>query len=379
VRREPRKTVRFIAFCLAAAGFLPVRNVCAETPRLAEPALARQLAGRVTLAWHGQGIGPALARLAQVQQLPIWIDRRVDPHAAIELAVENVPLDEALDQLVASHDEPAWGWTTLGTVVYFGPRTAARDLATVTVITRQQLAKAPADVRTRWLAPSPWTIPRLSEPRALLRETLTPLGASIANEGDMPHDVWVARDLPEVAPVDRVVLLLAGFDLGAVPSADGQAWRLVPIKRPVRLSREYASNARTEEAVAARARDDSELEVQRGGRRLIVAGRWEDHELLRAAIRGEQAEPPRARRPRGGGEQRFTLRIENQPAGRVLEQLASQLQLTLVWEAGDAARDAAVSCDVHEADLDALLQAVTSSAGLGFVHEAETVTIRATR
>jgi hypothetical protein len=364
------------AALVAVLAFVGAPGAVAQAPRLAEPALARQLQQRVTLAWHGQELGPALERLAEVQKLPLWIDRRVDPHAAIELAVDDATLADALDRVAAAGAPEAWGWSTLGSVVYFGPRRSARELATLATLARRAIPKAPAAQRRQWLTAAAWEYPRLSEPRSLLRETLAPLGATVRNEDELPHDLWPARSLWAVAPIDRVVLLLAGFDLAGEPSPDGRQWRLAPIKRPVQITRDYPRNERSEAASAAIVEANPEVRIKKQGRRLEVAGRWEDHERMRTAIRGDAPAEPTPAAP-AGGERRFTLKIENKPVGRVLEQLAAQLQLTLVWMGEDLMHDALVSCDVREADLDGLLTAILAPAKLTFEREGQTVTIRA--
>lgn len=361
---------------VAALAIVGAPGAWAETPRLAEPELARQLQQRVTLSWHGQELGPALARLAEVQKLPLWIDRRIDPHAAIELAINDATLTEALDRIAAEGGAEPWGWSTLGGVVYFGPRASARDLATLAMLARRAIPKAPAAQRRKWLTAAPWEYPRLSEPRSLLRETLTSLDATVRNEGELPHDLWPARSLPAVAPIDRVVLLLAGFDLAGEPTPDGRQWRLAPIKRPVQFTRGYPRNERTEAASEGLVEVDAGVRVKKLARQLEIAGRWEDHESLRIALRGgAPAEPQPA--PPAGGERRFTLRLENKPVGRVLEQLAAQLQFELAWDGEPTMRDALVSCDVRQADLDALLEAILAPAKLTFERKDRTVTIRA--
>jgi hypothetical protein len=79
--------------------------------------------------------------------------------------------------------------------------------------------------------------------------------------------------------------------------------------------------------------------------------------------------------------QRFTLKIDNQPAGRVLDQLARQLQLEVEWDAAleqspALGREANVSCDVRDADLDELFAAVLTPAGLVFERDGKKVSIR---
>jgi hypothetical protein len=371
-------TAAAIASCLGAE-----RRADAQVPTLAEPALARQLQRRVTLTWRDQSIGQALANLGSSQGLPIWIDRRLDPSGKVNLAASDQLLSDVLTRLVTEHGGQAWGWTPWRSIVYFGPRQTADELATLSAIARDRLAKAPAEMRRRWLAPAAFSYPRLSQPRELLDELAASIGASLQHASAVPHDLWPAQSTPPLAAIDRVVLLLAGFELQGEISADGRQLRVAPIKRPLQMSREYALTARSEPAIMALEASDPRVDVRRRGRRALVAAPWEHHEQIRAAMRGQTLddEPPSARpRSNNAGEQRFTLTLENQPLKRVLEHLALQLQLTFLWDqrlrgGAEEYGEKLVSCDVAQADLDEVLRAILAPAELSFVRDGRTITI----
>jgi hypothetical protein len=188
-----------------------------------------------------------------------------------------------------------------------------------------------------------------------------------------------------MATLDRVVLLLAGFDLTCQISADGRQLQIVPIARPVQVTRQYAVSREHTAAFKSLLADDTAAVAAWRGQRVKVAGAVELHERIREAIQADRpaASLPRRSDPRKGAspERRFTLTIVNKPVGAVIDQLAQQLSLHVEWKtpvgAGKApAREAMVSCDVRQADLDGLLQAVLSPAGLSFEREGSTVTIR---
>jgi hypothetical protein len=359
----------------------------AAAPTLAEPALIRRLSQPVTLAWTDQQLAAGLARLGEVQNLPLWLDRRVDAGREIDLAINNRPLVEVLSHLANERGDPALptnvGWTALRSVVYVGPADAAREMATLSELARQAIAKAPADVRRRWLTPAPWEFPRLSEPRTLLDDAVAATGAKLRGGSELPHDLWPARSLPAVAPLDRVVLLLAGFDRQAEISADGESLRAVPIKRPVQLSRTLPIGQRVDAEIARLIESDGSARVERHGRQVTVFARWEQLEQLRGAPRGRASQTAgRDAAPAPGSEQRFTLRIANKPVGPVLAQLATQLQLTIAWDpaltaASPKIADTLISCEASNADLDSLLAAILEPAGLAFDRSGQSVTIRA--
>ena len=357
----------------------------AAPPKLANDALARQLQQRVTLAWDDQEVASALERLAEVQRIPLWIDRRLDPHARVSLAGSNLTISELMDRLAAS-DGRNWGWTSLRTVIYFGPRQTAGELATLSELARQAVANAPPTARRRWLTQSPWEFPRLSEPKALLATVITDSGSEMRDIAPIPHDLWPACSLPGIPPIDRAVLILASFDLQLSASRDARQVGGTPIERPLQLTAAYPASEELQAVIDALTEADSTIRSRRQGRRLSVSGRWEDHEQLRRALNPaatserttNDGAPPRA------GEQRYTLRIANKPVGAVLDQLSAQLQVAVVWDPALAAatpspRETLVSCEVREVDLDRLLKAVLTPAGLDFEREGATVTIRAAR
>jgi hypothetical protein len=289
-----------------------------------------------------------------------------------------------LDRL-ATDQRRDLGWTTLRTVAYVGPRQSAGELATLSELARQSLAKAPPEVRRKWLTPAAWTFPRLSQPQSLLEQTLDGVGAKQSG-AVLPHDLWPARSLPAIAPIDRVVLLLAGFDLALAASPDGRLVRAATLQRPVRLTRDYPASERLEAALADLAAADDAVSVRRQGRRVTVSARWEDHERLRSHGRSQTSrrEATADSPPRLADSQRFTLRVASKPVGPVLTQLAAQLQLTIVWEPALAASrpefaDALVSCNVRDVDLDGLLTAILEPAELTYDRNGQAITIRAAK
>jgi hypothetical protein len=230
-----------------------------------------------------------------------------------------------------------------------------------------------------------WRFPRLSEPRALLAELAQSVGAQLRGAERIPHDLWAERSLPPMSTLDRAVLLLAGFDLTCQVSPDGRQLRVVPISRPVHVTQTHTVPASRAAAVDAALADFTDAIITRNGQRLTLAASVEAHGRVRSAIRGgteamaKAATPPRPRSRRAV--QRYTVEINNQPVGKVIDQLASQLKLEVIWPAAPAdgssnPRDKRVSCKVNEALLDELLEAILTPADLTFERFRTKVTIR---
>src|SRR5690606_12368633 len=151
---------------------------------------------------------------------------------------------------------------------------------------------------------------------------------SLKNPEALSHDLWDAARLPPLPLVDRVVLLLLGYDKTCQISASGQSLEIVPIARPVLITAEYQPGRQMRELLAA-FHDGPVVVLNRQGNQVAITGRWEDQQRARQIIKGSQ--PNRetsAPRPGRTQEQRFSLKLENQPVGKVIEQLAGQLGLS---------------------------------------------------
>lgn len=382
LRMASRRLPRALSYWLFVAGLLVAHGALG-----AESKSLQQLAKPISITWQQVPLHTALQRLGDAQSLAIWCDRRIDPGALITLTAVDRPTAEVFASLGEQLGAAA---VPFAGVIYFGPPQTCEELATLAALARQPLAGVPSAVRARWLKLQPWTCDRLSEPRELLRQLASAAHANIRGEQLVPHDLWPARKLPAMAPLDCAVLLLAGFDLACEPSNDGEILEIKPIDRPVAIAQEYrvpsSQSAAFDAAVAAL----PEATSSGDGSRPTIVARVEDHQRLRAALSGRPtgavaaAAALRSSAPNvAGGEledRRFTLTIENKPLAAVLNQLAAQLDLQLEWDAAIPAtaadRNVLVSCKVAKADLDGLLEALLEPAGLTSERQQSRVLIR---
>ncbi|RIK86371.1 MAG: hypothetical protein DCC67_02815 [Planctomycetota bacterium] len=348
----------------------------------AEAALDGALQRTATVSWQNQELAAALARIAASGGVAVWLDRRVDPNAAVSLRADDQRLRDVLEQLAAQRQCGAQAYRGL---VYVGPPQTAEELLTLSELARQSLAPLPPALRAKWLAPQRRSLPRLAEPRRILSELSTPNGAAVRGGELVPHDLWPARQTPPMAAIDLVVLVLAGFDLTCELSPDGRELFVRPIRRPVQIVREYSVGEGQRRRIESLLEEMSVSEVARRRERWTIAARAEEHEQLAVALHPPRSAPggaPRSdRSPPRAGEQRFSLIVENQPAGKVLDQLASQLDLAIEWDPALAAdarggRDALVSCSVEQASLAELLEALLAPAGLVAERQGQRITVR---
>jgi hypothetical protein len=330
--------------------------------------LPSQLKRRLTAAWQGQELGTVLERIATSQDVDIWLDRRVDPQQQIDVRVSDAPLADALSQITAPH---MLGWSSLGGIIYVGPRESASELATLAELAKNSLSRVPAKNRERWLAAAPAEWPRLSEPREILTAWLENAGVRLANPDVLSHDLWNAKTLPPLSLVDKVVLLLVGFDQACEILPNGQSCLIVPIRRPVVITKSYETGRRTREFLAE-FKENPTVSINRKGNGVAVTGRWEDHEHVAAILKGTSRDNQPQRQPMVRDDQKvFSLRLTNQPVGKVIDQLANQLGLTVSWSRELLSRPldprtTLVSCDVSNGNLAQLLEGVLSPAGFEF-------------
>lgn len=265
---------------------------------------------------------PAVRRLMASSSVGLWIDRRVDPGERVTLSSKALPLGELLEAVA---QERGLGTAELGGLVYLGPKVYAEKLPALAADWR-----ASATARLKRRGSREW--PRLTTPGRLAGQIAADAGCQIENPEAIPHDLMTAGGFTEMVHGDQLTLLLLGFDLRWRPAeANDKALRVEPI-------------------------DYAKLKSTR---------------------------PPRARSSEGQGvatEQRFTLRVVEQPAGAVLRQLAEQLQLELEIESDAATLGAhRISFQVDQATLEELCGAIGAAAGVTINLEAERVLVRPVR
>ncbi len=317
--------------------------------------LVGKMGQRLTLHWSAVPLREAVDRLSQSQRLSIWLDRRLDTSLEITLSLQDVPVSEVLQQLAG---QASGDYVATGELVYLGPAANVRDLRTLMAIRRELVSQLPSKMKAALQSHTLVASPRLAEPREVIRLLAGRAGLSVVNGEAIPHDVWPARSLPPLPIADQLTLLLAGFDLTWEPDGAGQSIRIVAIEQPVAIRRVYPKRVLAKvphgvidnDAVAPGPKDDQ----------VAVTASAEVHSLLSKG----RARPPTANR-RGVERQVYSLRVEQQPVGSLLMQLAAQLGKSLEVDLQDKAHlDRRVSFEVRKANLDELLKAVGEPAGL---------------
>jgi hypothetical protein len=391
--RPPLRACRWQgAAILAGLWWMPAAAVAAPVPPAALPgavaraeprdpdspswltgaALERHLETPVgLLRWSSNPLRDALRSLSVTQRVAVFPDRRVDPDQLVDFASQGEPLADLIARLAA---ELGLGTCRIGPVIYLGPRPTAAVLPTVVEIHREQLQRtaAASDSRLRQARTMAW--PELSTPREQIAQLAQEAGLVVEDLDLIPHDLWPAVDLPPLGFIERMSLLLAGFE--KTFQFEGEARiRLVALPARAQLQRDHPMSARAAERIEALVRQEfPDADVVRRPAGLAVQGPIEVHRAIERWLRGQVAKPARA--PAVTTELRYTLEIKNQPVEAIARALAERLDLELRYAPQLQDRlQQRVSFRVDQVTRDQLLQALFAPAGLSFQIAGSTLTI----
>ncbi len=324
--------------------------------------------------WERVPLRDAVGRLNELFDEPIFVDRRVDPNQRISLNVEGALLPEVLERLSGS---ASLGVSELPRLHYLGPSESAGQLRTVATVRREEVGRLPAGGRAALERKQAVTWPRITEPQKLITALVERRGWRVAGVERIPHDLWPAGELPALGLSDQLTVLLIGFDLTFEAKPAEQTLEIVPL-RPVTLNRRYRLHGEFSNPDAL-LRQIPTAQARVEGQTISVDARLEDHEHLAEILRGRAAQArdgPARRNPK----QVYTLRVQEQPVGTVLNELSTRLGWSI--EINDEAIRAAglslekrVSFSVANSDEDALLDALLRPAGLDYRREGEKVLI----
>jgi len=335
------------------------------------PALRAQLEQQITYAGADVPLRDMLKSFSTSQQVAILLDRRIDPSEKLDVTLDGLSLRQALEQIAAGRDAAI---TVAGPVVYFGPASSARRLRTLISLREAEIARLPSAARRRFQQPRPWSWDDLATPRDLLTALAHEAGMQLIGLDQVPHDLWTGAELPPLSIAERFSLVAAQFDLTFQIGADGNEATLVPIPPDVAIERSYAAGKRAAERAQQWSRLCPDCRIKVQGDRIVVRGLLEDHERIAPPA---TAPPPR---PASAGEQRYTLTVQEQPIGRLIEALGRQLKLEIrldqpaITQAG-ISLDQRVSFKVNQATLDALLEAALKPAGLTHRKEGSAIVV----
>jgi len=328
---------------------------------------------QVSIAWSQRPLRDGLAGLGETVGVGIFLDRRIDPGQLLDLTIRDQPLEAALAEIAAAGQARV---ARLDRVAYVGPPATASKLATLAALRHDEASRLPAAAKARLLRASAWQWPALAQPRQLLSELAAEARVTVAGAEQIPHDLWPAVALPPLAWVDRLTLVLAGFDLTFELAADGASVQLVPIPAQVALTRSYSVRRSIEQAAARLRELVPGASIEPGPQGVVVTGSAEAHETIARTLAG--GEPAKRPAPAAAeSRKRYSLKVEkNASAGSVLRKVADELGKELRYdEAALPKLKQPVQLNLRDATLDELLRATVEPLGLRYRVTAEAIEV----
>jgi hypothetical protein len=367
------QSLSFFLMLIALLALPPCRGVLAADPVAWKTGAAfqRQLEEQFAIDWDERALSAGLDRLCEVSGVAIFLDRRIDPGQSITLTVKDQPLSSLLKQVA---EAAGGGVAFVGSVVYIGPPTAASQFGTLAAIRRQQAAQLPPDARQRVLKQKAWQWQELAGPRELLTELTAEAEVRVENAERVPHDLWPAVSLPPLAWTDRMTLLLVGFGLTFELQDGGSVARLTPLPTSIALERTYTPRGNPAELAKQLQTllPDVKIRTTNDGK-LTVVGSAEDHDHIERMLTGQGSRssqgPSQAARGKAakGRQNVYSLKVENEPAGRVVRKVAESLGKELRYDDNllNKLREP-ISLQIENASLEYLLESTLKPLGLTY-------------
>lgn len=348
----------FVLFALAFSLFPQAAQAQPASLRKGEDLRKAMEEESFAATWQGLAARDAMQRLTNERRIATWLDRRIDPDQLLEIVIPDDTLEVGCRRLAAKMEAAV---CRVDGVLYFGPADAVRRLPTIAALCRAEVEQKLADRRATLVAPRAMEWPELSEPRALVARLATEAGLEVRDlDKRVPYDLWPARRLPPLAWADRLTLVLAGFDL-TFAVTEGGAIEIVPFPAAPKIERTITPKGVAARVAAEIGEKYPDVEAQAVGAKLRLRGRYEDVEVAERLALGQRVKRTQVR-DQG---KVFTMKVDQQQAGRVLSYIAEQQRLTL--EISNDAQELLakpVTFSVENASLADLLSTTVRGTGL---------------
>jgi hypothetical protein len=314
----------------------------------------------VRLTWKGLELRSALSSHPAIRS-SVWLDRRIDPQQQVDFSAPEQPLGKSIGELATKINAQAA--TVSPALVVITPRGQSPRLMGALALTRQNVQKLKGKAKTDWNKSAPFKLALLDEPRLTAEQWAKGAGWTIANPNAIPHDLLPEFQGPSMSLAERLQILLFGFNLAYEFSPDDRTLQIVELPEDLRYKETYRPKGDVAKIANDLKKSFPDIEIARRDKALDITASAEDHWAIAPALlptdrpqTGVQVKP---------GEKRFTLQIENQPAGAIVRTIATELGLTLDAEADVmAALQQRVSVDAVQTTLDKLLEQALKPASL---------------
>lgn len=366
------------ANCARLCGHLPLVNFAillsltatstAQSPITA--VLEKKLASHTNLWWQDTPVRDAITRLAQANQVAIWLDRRIDPSFPLTATIRNQTLQEALHGTLTRHH---WGLSVLPSTLYVGPASSADKLATIYEIQKAKAQRVSTSHRRQLLTKRPIHWPAFQTPRNIALEIARSRNLKLQSIERIPHDLWPEQSLPATDAVEQLTLVLAGFDLTIDVQQNGEVKIIGSPPTPPRIRKRYQV---TRPKVAAMKLRFPQYDLADRGNTVTLTGRVEEHRELQHWIEhgDRRAAAPIESVPIS--RKRLSIAVREEQLVRVLNVLEQETGITIDWQADPALQQRRVSFEIQNATLQQFLERAFENLPIRFQVSNRTVTVK---
>lgn len=352
-----------LAITVALSLCFGVPRVTAANTWATGEALEQRLSQHINIVWSDTPLHQALENLARSQGVAIVLDRRVDGSRRIGLSINDLPLQTAIEDLARQVKLEV---VRIGPVMYLGPPEAASQLRVLTPLKQNFVRRLPSPAMRKFQHAQEMAWDDLAEPRAILEAMGSENDFSIDALDSVPHDLWPAAELPPMALVDRLTLIVGQFGLSFEITPDGKKVILTSIPKDIQKYKRPSSSVSNSRRPRQPARPSKNRPNAEDSPR---------------ATEPPATSPSESADPNDVGLVHIEhLAVQEKPLGPVLRQLADRLQLDLRIDekaiaAAGVSLDQRVSLTADDASVDEILEDLLQNTGLTFRRTQRTVEV----
>ncbi len=321
---------------------------------LADESTFTNLLRENTIAWSGQPLKAGLDKLATNFDVPIWLDRRVDPSMLVDVSVSASRYD-ILRQIA---DKARLQMVVIPGLVIMA-RSQDADRIASTVLLAREMAKTDV-MGKKLLVRRDFQWEEVSTPQEITRD-IAELWKVELEFGWIPHDLWAARQWHAMDAVTLLALLGTSFD--RMPQFRSGKLQWIELPDRIAISTSYRV---TKDVVAVKSQvmeQDKyakwELDAMKT---LILEATAKGHEVISLYQAKRSSQPPNASTT--AKQHRYSLKVRAQPVRRVIEQIANAEKWNLQWQAATERGEQLVSFDATDQTALELIQRACQQAGL---------------
>jgi len=351
---------------LVALLYIVTTSTVEAAPEKAQTAdsVRQELANLGEIAWQQMPLRDGLSTLSTVWNIPIFLDRRVDPDQRIDFSDQRQSREALLRSLA---EQLHLKVSVVDTVVYIGPPSAADTIASIAE-TRFDKANSwgkEAGRQLRKRSSLRWE--EATEPKAILQQFAADRKIMLEGLDQVPHDLWPSANWQSLPATHQLALLLSGFGLTYELSDDGPnaKIRIVPLPKTFLLERQYPVAGNVQQRLQQLKEKYPEAKFTVQGKSLSVVASAEVHYWIRRQLLGMSAFKPQRE-----AEKRYQLTTTTATFDAVAKTIANNLGLALKYDPTlQDIKSKRIEFSVKDATREQLLDALVKTVGVRYAIE----------